>query len=78
LRGRQFLPAEQLTMLWSVLGHLTPTAWMVMSAFIWGGVINIVGLIYWIALGIHFRNERRREALAAAALQQAMMSKVKP
>jgi hypothetical protein len=40
-------------------------------------VINIVGMIYWLAIGIHFRREKRRESLSMAALKDLMAEKVK-
>src|SRR5438105_2138013 len=54
LHALNFLPVAQLSILWGV----PPATWTVRSSFIWGGVINIVGLIYWIALGVHFRKEK--------------------
>ena len=73
LRAQEFLPIDRLSILWNV----PPSTWLIRSAFIWGGVINIVGMIYWIALGVHYRKERRRETLAAAALKELMMDKIK-
>ena len=73
LRAQEFLPVDRLSVLWNV----PPAVWTIRSAFIWGGVINIVGLIYWIALGVHFRKEKRSEAIASAVLKDLMMDKVK-
>lgn len=71
LRAQEFLPAARLSVLWGI----SSSAWTISSAFIWGGVINIVGMIYWLALGVHYRRERRREAIAAAALKDLIMNK---
>jgi hypothetical protein len=73
LRAQEFLPVDRLSILWNV----PAASWTIRSAFIWGGVINAVGLIYWIALGMHFRAEKRRDAIAAAALKDLMLNKVK-
>jgi hypothetical protein len=73
LHAQEFLPAARLSVLWNV----TPEVWIIRSSFIWGVVINVVGMIYWLALGVHFRREKRREVLAMAALKELMMDKVK-
>ena len=73
LHALNFLPVAQLSILWGV----PPATWTVRSSFIWGGVINIVGLIYWIALGVHFRKEKRSQAIASAVLKDLMMDKIK-
>ncbi|MGZ3611771.1 MAG: hypothetical protein ACXWOL_05300 [Ktedonobacteraceae bacterium] len=73
LHALVLLPVDHLSLLWNV----SPATWTIRSAFIWGGVINIVGLIYWIALGVHFRKEKRSEALASEILKDLLKDKVK-
>ena len=68
LRGQDLLPAGELATLWGV----TPDGWLVRSSLIWGAAINVVGAIYWFALGMYYRSERRRDEVAAALLQSAL------
>ena len=68
LRGQDLLPAGELARLWNV----TPDGWLVRSSLIWGASINVVGAIYWFALGMYYRSERRRDEVAAALLQSAL------
>ncbi len=68
LRGQTLLPVTYLATLWGV----SPENWLLKSSFLWGGVINLVGGLYWLALGVHFRQERRWDQMAAAELNDLL------
>lgn len=68
LRAQDAMPATRLATLWGA----SPQDWMKNSSFIWGGIINVVGGIYWLGLSFHYRQERRRDAIASAALQEIL------
>ena len=68
LRAAALLPAAQLGTLW----HTTAAGWLVTSSVIFGGVVNLAGAIYWIALGQYLRVDHQRQTHAAAALDDLL------
>ncbi len=56
LRAQEALPADRLSHFWGA----GPQQWLVLSSVIWGGTINLVGAIYWVALSLSFRRIARR------------------
>jgi len=66
LRAQQSLPAARLSQFW----NQTPQDLTIHSAIIYGSVINVVGLFYWLALALFFRAQREEQERAQERLQE--------
>lgn len=63
IHGVEALPVEVLRKLWG-------EDWLPHSSFIFGGVINVVGLIYWLAFGMYLKHDFEQRAQAESALER--------
>jgi hypothetical protein len=72
IAGSTSLPVDVLERLWG-------KGWLPVSSLIFGGVINVVGLTYWLALGVYMRSQiQDQEALSRLQEFVAQMQAQQP